>query len=284
MHIGIGLPNQVRNVTPSIIPRWALSAETAEFSTLATIGRYAYPGVIDTVALGAAAGATTKINLLSAVLLAPTWPAALLAKEIAGIDGVSGGRLTLGVGVGSRQEEFVTPGLGLAERGRRLESDLELYRKLWSGQGTNPIVPEGTRQVPVLVGGYSARTMPRMVRWGDGYIGGALPPAVTAPAFADAKRAWQEAGRPGNPRLVALAYFALGDTEIGLANIHHFYQHAPDHIAKMVVACTSRSSVQQLIEDYTRIGVDEVVFIPAVADLDEVTRLADAVGSSAQRD
>jgi alkanesulfonate monooxygenase SsuD/methylene tetrahydromethanopterin reductase-like flavin-dependent oxidoreductase (luciferase family) len=164
--IGIGLPNQVRNVTASVIPRWAADAERAGFTTLATIGRYAYPGVMDTVALAAAAGATTSINLLSAVLLAPTSPAALLAKEIAGIDGVSGGRLTLGLGVGSRVEEFVTPGLGLAGRGKRLESDVETYRESWRAEGSNPVVPVGRRQVPVLIGGYSARTMLRQPRRG----------------------------------------------------------------------------------------------------------------------
>ncbi|MET8877074.1 LLM class flavin-dependent oxidoreductase [Nocardia sp. NPDC004604] len=162
MRIGIGLPNQVRNLTPSIIPRWAARAEDAGFSTLATTGRYAYPGVIDTVALAAAAGATTTIGLLSAVLLAPTWPGALLAKEIAGIDGISGGRLTLGVGVGSRDDEFTVPGHGLAGRGTRMESDLATDRDIWGGKpvgnGPSPAVPSGTRQVPLLFGGYSAPT------------------------------------------------------------------------------------------------------------------------------
>lgn len=278
MDIGIGLPNQVRNVTASVIPRWAADAERAGFATLATIGRYAYPGVMDTVALAAAAGATTTIKLLTAVLLAPTWPAALLAKEIAGIDGVSGGRLTLGVGVGSRDEEFVAPGLGLAGRGRRLESDLDTYRHAWSAEGSDPVVPVGTRRVPVLIGGYSARTMPRMVRWGDGYIGGALPVSMTAPAFADAKRAWNEAGRLGKPKLVVLAYFSLGDADAAWANIGHFYQHAPDHIASSVVVCTSRPRVRELIDQYTQLDVDEIVFIPGTDDLDEVPRLADAVG------
>lgn len=279
MHIGIGLPNQVRNVAASVIPRWAVDAERAGFSTLATIGRYAYPGVMDTVALAAAAGATTKINLLSAVLLAPTWPAALLAKEIASIDGVSGGRLTLGVGVGSLEEEFVTPGLGLAGRGKRLDEDLETYRKLWRGEGLNPVVPIGTRQVPVLVGGYSTKSMSRMVRWGDGYIGGALPLSMTTPTFTEAKRAWREGGRTGKPKLVVLAYFVLGDTELGLANVRHFYQQAPDHIASSVVICTSPASVRELINQYTQLDVDQIVFIPGDDSLDEISRLADAIGS-----
>jgi alkanesulfonate monooxygenase SsuD/methylene tetrahydromethanopterin reductase-like flavin-dependent oxidoreductase (luciferase family) len=112
VRIGIGLPNQVRNVRPEVIPVWARKAEEAGFSTVATIGRNAYPGVMDTVSLAAAAGATSSIGLFSGVVLAPTWPAVLLAKEVSSIDGVSGGRLTLGVGVGEREDDFVAEGYG----------------------------------------------------------------------------------------------------------------------------------------------------------------------------
>src|SRR5689334_10054650 len=107
MKIGIGLPNQVRDVRPEILPAYAAKAEEAGFSTLATVGRIAYPGVMDTVALAAAAGATKSIGLISTIMLATVWPPTLLAKEVAGIDGVSGGRLTLGVGIGIREDDFV---------------------------------------------------------------------------------------------------------------------------------------------------------------------------------
>lgn len=93
MKIGVGLPNQVRNVRPVVIPEWASRAEKAEFSTLGSVGRVAYPGVMDTVALAASAGATSTIGLISNILIAPAWPPVLLAKEAAGIDAVSGGRL-----------------------------------------------------------------------------------------------------------------------------------------------------------------------------------------------
>ncbi|UNO38882.1 LLM class flavin-dependent oxidoreductase [Streptomyces sp. MST-110588] len=279
MQIGIGLPNQVRDVRASALPPWAARAEEAGFSTLATTGRYAYPGVSDTVALAAAAGATTTIGLLSAVLLAPTWPGALLAKEIAGIDGVSGARLTLGVGVGSREDEFTVPGHGMHGRGARLESDLATYREIWSGapagNGPNPAVPSGTRHVPMLFGGYSARALDRMVRWGEGYIGGSLPPAMTAPSFEAAKRAWRQAGRQGAPKLVVLTCFALGDPEAGRANIEDFYRLAPKDIAANAVLRTTRETIERSIKEYTDLGVDEIIFVPATDDLDEVTRLAD---------
>ena len=62
MRIGIGLPNQVRDVRAAVIPAWARRAEEAGFATLGTTGRIAYPGVMDTVALAAAAGATTRAH------------------------------------------------------------------------------------------------------------------------------------------------------------------------------------------------------------------------------
>ncbi|MCW2913853.1 MAG: class flavin-dependent oxidoreductase [Actinomycetia bacterium] len=85
---------------PSVIPEWASQAEKAGFSSLGSVGRIAYRGVMDTVALAAAAGATSTIGLISNIMLTTVWPAALLAKEVAGIDAVSGNRLTLGIGLG----------------------------------------------------------------------------------------------------------------------------------------------------------------------------------------
>ncbi|MEV6560324.1 hypothetical protein AB0M22_31715 [Nocardia sp. NPDC051756] len=64
--------------------------------------------------------------------------------------------------------------------------------------------------LPNQVGDMTA-TLNRMVRWGEGYIGGSLPIAMTAPSFEAARRAWREADREGGPRLVALTYFALSD-------------------------------------------------------------------------
>ena len=187
MRIGIGLPNQVRDVRPAVIPKWAVRAEQAGFSSLSTVGRIAYPGVTDTVALAGAAGATSTIELVSTVLLATVWPPALLAKEIAGIDGISGGRLTLGVGVGGRADDFVADGHGMAGRGKRFDWDLDIYREIWSGRpyagGDNPAVPRGTREVPLLFGGSSPAAFERMARRGVGYIAPSVPPEAVAGMF-----------------------------------------------------------------------------------------------------
>lgn len=215
MKIGIGLPNQIRDVRPGVLPEWARRAEEAGFSTLGSVGRIAYPGVMDTVALAAAAGATSRIGLLSTVLLGPVWPPLLVAKEAASIDGVSGGRLTLGVGLGGRPDDFVVKGLGARGTGRRLDEDIETYRKVWRGEVPdgcdNPLVPAGTREVPLLFGGGVPASFERVARSGQGYIGASLPPAMVGPAFEGVREAWLRAGRKGSPYLVAIAYFAVAD-------------------------------------------------------------------------
>lgn len=283
MKIGIGLPNQVRDVRPRVIPEWAATAEEAGFSTLGTVGRVAYPGVMDTVALAAAAGVTSRIGLLSSVLIAPVWPATLLAKEAAGIDGISGGRLTLGVGVGIRPDDFVADGHGTQDRGKRFDSDLEVYRQVWQGKpvggGDNPAVTPGAREIPLLFGAGAPAAFERMARWGQGYIGASFPPEIVASAFDSARDAWRKAGREGSPRLVAIAYFAFSDAEAGRAKIYDYYSVFGDEIAS-VVANGVRASVQavkEAVKAYEDLGADELIFNPSIDDIDEVSRLAEIV-------
>jgi len=283
MKIGIGIPNQVRNMRPDVVPAWARLAEESGFASVTTVGRYAYPGLSDTVALAAAAAVTSRVELISGVLLAATWPGPLLAKELAGIDGVSGGRLTLGLSVGQRPDDFIAKGYGTRGRGARLDRDLETYRDIWRGEpvggGPSPAVPSGTRQIPMLFGGFASAAMDRMARWGEGYIGGSVPAPMAAPAFDAARDAWRRAGREGTPRLVALAYFALGDSDKGRQNVHDYYNVVSGEFAGVIAGavCDSPAKVKEAISSFADLGVDEISFNTGTDDLDEVKRLADIV-------
>jgi alkanesulfonate monooxygenase SsuD/methylene tetrahydromethanopterin reductase-like flavin-dependent oxidoreductase (luciferase family) len=281
--IGIGLPNQVRNVDPSIIPAFATRAEAAGFSSLGTVGRVAFPGVMDTVALAAAGGATQSIGLIANVLLGTVWPPVLLAKEIAGIDGISGGRLTLGLGRGGRPDDFVVDGLPAKGLGARFDSDLEVYRRVWGGEpvggGENSAVPAGTREVPLLFGALAPKAMARMAQWGEGYIGGSFPAAMVGPFFDQARQAWAAAGREGSPRLVALAYYAFGDIDQGRANVFDYYSGLGKETADMVSGTfpAGADSVRAVARQFDDLGADELIFNTTVPHLDQIEQLADAV-------
>ena len=284
MQIGIGLPNAVRDVRPTVIPAWARRAEEAGFSTLGTLGRIAYPSVMDTAALAAAAGATTSIGLMSSVLIGPAWPPVLLAKELAGIDAMSGGRLTLGLGLGGRADDFVVEGLGPRGVGKRLDEDLEVYDRVWRGEivgAMNPAVPAGTRRIPLMFGGLVPAAFDRMVRWGAGCIGG--PPLEMATNQYDmARAAWRNAGRGGSPRIVGELYFAFGDSDAGRRNVHDYYSILGTPLADMMTATLldDPAAAKRAVEAFADLGADEVIFTPWTDDIDEVVRLADAVQPS----
>jgi alkanesulfonate monooxygenase SsuD/methylene tetrahydromethanopterin reductase-like flavin-dependent oxidoreductase (luciferase family) len=285
MQISIGLPNQIRDVRGSVIPEWAVQAESAGFSAVASIGRLAYPGITDTVALAAAAGATSTIGLMSTVLLATTFPPVVLAKEAANIDAISGGRLRLGLGIGIaaiRPDDFVVAGLPTTGLGRRLDHDLEVYRSTWRGEpvggGPNPAVRAGTRPVPLLFGGFAPAGFARMARWGDGYICPPLP-AMAGQLFDTARAAWKEAGRDGAPWLSVLAYFVLGDADRGRANVRDYYEiGGPETVASIEDGLLAdAASVRETVAFYADLGADELIFNPALDSVDEVGRLAEIV-------
>src|SRR5919108_2486732 len=133
MRIGIGLPNTVPGAPGRLLVDWAARAEARGFSTLATIDRVAYPSYESLVTLAAAGAVTERIGLMTNILLAPTRSPILLAKEAASVDQLSNGRLTLGLGVGSRKDDFEASQREFSERGKRFEQDVELMQGAWRG-------------------------------------------------------------------------------------------------------------------------------------------------------
>jgi alkanesulfonate monooxygenase SsuD/methylene tetrahydromethanopterin reductase-like flavin-dependent oxidoreductase (luciferase family) len=153
-----------------------------------------------------------------------------------------------------------------------------VWRGATVGGNLNPAVPQGTREVPLLFGAASPVALARMARWGEGYISPSVPPAMAAQPFDAARRAWQEAGREGSPRLVGLVYFTLGDTEAGRSNVYDYYSVAPKfgNVAVSGVADTA-VKVREAVKRYADLGADEVIFNPGTDDLADVARLAEIV-------
>src|SRR5918911_4256298 len=146
MDVGIGLPNSVRGVDRPGIVEWSRRAEQAGFSTLGTIDRLVYPNYESLIALAAAAAVTERARLVTDILIAPLRSnTALLAKQTATIDQLSGGRLELGLAVGGREDDFEVSGADFAQRGRTLDRQLEELTRTWRGEtGVGP-APAGDR-------------------------------------------------------------------------------------------------------------------------------------------
>ena len=106
MQIGIGLPANIPGVQGKLILDWAKKADSGPFSSLGLIDRLVYPNYEPLIAFAAAAGVTQRIRLMTTVLLAPLRNTAILAKQAASLDALSGGRLTLGLAIGGREDDF----------------------------------------------------------------------------------------------------------------------------------------------------------------------------------
>lgn len=136
------------------------------------------------IALGFAAAASSRISIATGVLLLPEHNPVIVAKQAASLDRLSGGRLTLGVGVGWSREEFDALGVSFERRGARTAEYVNAMRVLWrdnvasfAGEfvnfdsiRVNP-KPVRDRRIPVVVGGNSDAALRRVARWGDGWYG-----------------------------------------------------------------------------------------------------------------
>ena len=133
------------------------------------------------IALAAAAGATSKIKLISTITLAPLYPPALLAKQVASLDTVSGGRFSLGIGVGGEfAKEFEACGVSVNERGARTDEALEVMQRLWTEDnvefnGRFTTLPGVTLDpkpgdIPIWISGRSDAAMKRCAAYGSGWL------------------------------------------------------------------------------------------------------------------
>lgn len=284
MHIEIGLPSHIAHVRGRLTVEWARRAEHRGFAGLAAIDRLVYPSLDAMTALAVAAGATTGIRLTFNVLLAPLYPAVLLAKQVSTLAEASGGRLRLGLGVGSRCDDYTAVGVDYQRRGRILDETAALLRAACEAEvvtGDQPLCPAPVR-IPILFGGRADATIRRAVTVGDGWTAGALRDYANQSVFAERVRAaWAARGRSGRPWLQASVNFAFGDDEAVAAGRRHlqsYYGFKPDYAALNVAdMLTTPQEAAQTVRAYADLGFDRLVFHPCVPDTGQVDRLANAV-------
>jgi alkanesulfonate monooxygenase SsuD/methylene tetrahydromethanopterin reductase-like flavin-dependent oxidoreductase (luciferase family) len=277
MRVGVGLPTTFPGVSGKLIVDWAQSAEAQGLGSLGVLDRVAYDGYDPLAALAAASAATSSIRLVTMIVIGPLRNTTLLARQSLSVHALSGGRLTLGVAVGARKDDYEAAGVDYSTRGRRLAEQLASIRDLWEKRPM--AMPLGVSPTPdVLVGGGSDITFARVARYADGYVHGGGPPRAFARAADKARAAWADAGRPGKPRLWGQGYFAFGDDATiaaGIAYMREYYAFTVSYVERIVAdLLTTPQSVAQFVRGYAEAGCDDLVLFPAVAHPDQLVHLA----------
>ena len=292
MKIGMTLPVTEPGWNRDIFLQWAEKIDSGPYDSLALGERICFPSPELLTTLGACAAVTKRVRLVSTVLILPMHDAVLTAKQLATIDMLSGGRLTVGVGTGGRDEDYLATGVPLShKRLARLESHIETMRAVWSGdivvEGTlRPVEPAPVQgaSMPILAGVMGPRATASAARWADGISGMTIVADASdaRQSFDMAERAWADAGRD-KPLLNTAFWFALGSDPDQQMQTHlqrYFNWLDPASRDAMVAAGGFRGDARALadrIREFAAQGTDELLLIPTTIDPAEVDRASEAI-------
>jgi probable F420-dependent oxidoreductase len=182
------------------------------------------------IALSFLAGVTREIRLATGIIILPQRNPLVLAKQVASLDVLSGGRLLLGLGVGYLEPEFRALGVPLADRGARSDEYLDAMRHLWADESPafdgryvsftgvdaypRPLQPEGP---PVIIGGHTPPAFRRAVGRGHGWYGFALTPEQTQAALDGLREAAERVERPDGLGPLSITVTPRGDIDAAAA-------------------------------------------------------------------
>jgi alkanesulfonate monooxygenase SsuD/methylene tetrahydromethanopterin reductase-like flavin-dependent oxidoreductase (luciferase family) len=289
----MNLPVMVPGLDRDTILEWARRVDSGPYSSLAAGERVTFPNPEIMVTMSFAAAATERVRLALTVVVLPLHRPVMMAKQIATLDVVSGGRVSLGVGVGARVEDYRAAEAPFdALRLRRMEKSIDLMRRVWRGENVvdgalrpvepRPLQPGGPE---LLAGSLTADSIRRAARWADGICGFSFGPSrdEVALAFETARQAWRDRGRSATPRLVTSCWFGVGPA--ARARLDEYLDRylaflGPDVARRLAptVGIDSAAKLREAVQMLDDLGTDELILVPTTSDPDEVSRVADLIG------
>ena len=292
MDVGLAFPQMTPDLDRDRVRAWCRAVDEGPFSSISAGERIAFDNLDGFTLCTAAAALTDRVRIGFNVVVAPWHTPALLAKELASIDVLSGGRVDVAVGIGGREQDYAALGSSFAKRFDRLDSTVDELRRLWSGGeivpgatvGPAPVQPGGP---PILCSGTGPKSLARAARWADGLTGFTLAadPAEAGALFRLAEAAWNAAGRADHPRLVTGSFAVLGpDAEVTLdAFARRYLDVFGTEIAAWLterMPLSNPEALRTFLLGLAAEGCDEVVLVPGNSDPDQVRRFAEVVSSA----
>jgi alkanesulfonate monooxygenase SsuD/methylene tetrahydromethanopterin reductase-like flavin-dependent oxidoreductase (luciferase family) len=271
---------------------WCREVDAGPWPSLAIPERITYTSHDSTVDLAAAAALTERVRLWTTIVILPAHDEVAVAKQMASVDVLSDGRLTVGVGVGGREHDYRAIGGSFARRWQRMDDQVARMRRIWAGEppfagadpvGPMPVQPGGP---PVIAGVMGPKAIARAAQWADGVDGAWTMDGdrdAMAAAFTQIRAAWNAAGRSDAPHVSSSIWYALGDgAEIRLRDYAHTYMKvmgdAVGDWAAGAVTCFTPDALRRAVDNARDAGADEFFLVPTTADPDELARTRDALG------
>ncbi|OFJ51759.1 LLM class flavin-dependent oxidoreductase [Mycolicibacterium grossiae] len=294
------MPVMEPNLDAATLKAWARLVDGGPFSSLCWGERICFDNPESLTLLGALSAWTDRVRLVTTVIVPQLHDPVLLAKSLATGDLLSGGRLTVGLGVGGRHEDYASVGADTATQTMRgMAERVAVMKRVWAGEKVaDSVLPVGPRPVQspgprLVVGTIGPKTIRSAAAWADGVAGTTLDLNVDREAelFDVARTAWAEAGKPA-PRLATSFWFAMGPRDAARAQVHRhlrrYMNWIPEEFVDAMAPTTGWAGDEEdllaVLRRFEDIGADEVHLIPTSVDIDQVRRVADVAAQFTGRD
>ena len=284
------LPCMVRNFDRKAILAWCRAIDEGPYVSLAVGERVTYHSTEMRTLLAAAAALTERVRIVPTLYILPMHATALIAKEVASLDVLSNGRVTITVGVGGREHDYRAAEKPFKDRFRRLDSQVAELRRLWSQEppfeGAEPVGPPPVQKggPPIWSGAFGPKSLRRAAAWADGVMGfsTAGDAGEVAAAFELVRAAWRDAGVARMPRLVTGFWYALGPGAEERLHQYVFeylrlFGDKPAHAMASRCRISSVERFRECTEAIAALGADELMLVPTTADPSELDRTAEAL-------
>jgi len=286
MKIGLCLPYMARDYDRTRILTWAREIDAGPFDTMSCGERITdYTYEMHTL-MAAAAAVTERVRLNPALYVLPMRSAVLTAKEIATLDVVAGGRVSVTVGVGGRPLDYRALGAPFERRHQTLDEQVAVMKQVWRGEplfeGSGDIGPRPPQggDLPIFAGAMGPKAIARAARWAHGIYAPSMPGDREGHqrVFDLARSAWTEAGRSDRPYLIGGFWYSLApDAKRELHDYaYNYMRYAGEDLARGMASAMTRHTPQAIIEAIENVrasGADECILVPATAHYDELEKL-----------
>lgn len=272
---------------------WCRGVDEGPWSSLAVPERITYTSHSLTVQLAAAAALTERVRLWTTLVVLPAHNEVQVAKDLASVDQLCGGRLTVGVGVGGREQDFRAVGGDFSRRWQRMDDQVARMRSIWAQdppfEGSDPVGPPPVQKggPPLVAGVVGPKAIARAARWAEGVDDPSQITAVDPAALSGQRQrivdAWKEAGRDRPPHFSSSLWYALGPgAKERLASYIYDYMRIFDEgFARQLADAApvhSPAALKEAVDGAREAGCDEFFLVPTTADSAELDRTREALG------
>jgi alkanesulfonate monooxygenase SsuD/methylene tetrahydromethanopterin reductase-like flavin-dependent oxidoreductase (luciferase family) len=287
MKIGICLPYLKAGLTRENYLAWFRAVDEGPFHSISCGERVHGPAYDMRVVLSAAAMATSRVEITPTLYVLPMHSAVRVAKEIATLDVLSGGRVKqVALGYGGRPQDYEAVGAPYRGRYGRMDGQVDQLREVWRGgevvpgAGSIGPTPETSGGPRLLAGAMGPKSIARCAAWADGLYAwsGNGEQGELEHFFAMADAAWERADRAEAPYRLGGFWFTLADD--GAKKLYDYvYEYlaiAGPEIAEMMAQSVHRctvDSVKAALDNAEAAGCEEVFLVPATAEIAELERL-----------